>query len=142
MTQVEGSLGEFVRRLVALGATTDEIDAVVVNWDVRDEDGTYTTREASFRADDRTLRDLIHAAREEYRHGMMTEAEAEEAILEERKALAWRSAYEEAGGTIGSIMEWVGTDPIRAQAMISHESGADGAKRAPLIAQLRAVSGG
>lgn len=134
-------LGQFVQRLVELGATGDEVQAVVDTWDDLDPDGTpdgYTRRDRDLLVaqGDNELREQILAARREHRYATTTDQEAAAQARERAYQQALREAQDRIGGNVDAVVAWVGGDVVRAQAVRRLETGPDGASRKTLLAQL------
>lgn len=143
-------LENFVVRLRALGATPDEVDAVVASWDdVEDErdaagDPTAWTakrRDEVARLPDPQLRAMIEDGRQEYAYGTTTQEEADRQAALARERRTHTEAAERVHGTVSSIMAWVGDDPLRALAIRDLEFGPDGGNRKTLLTALEPIHG-
>ncbi len=147
-SEVRTPLEQFVQRLRDLGATEDEVSAVVVTWDdleVSDDPEAWTLarRDAMVRTvDDATLRQMIVDGRREYAIGTTTEEEVERVRRLNAEREAYSAAYSMLGETVGTILEWVGSDPVRAKAMAELEQGQSGRGRKTLLTALEPIHGG
>lgn len=137
----------FAQRLRALGATDDEVAAVVENWDELDADDyspepgeaepwTEARRSALLVAGDAELRALIDASRDEYDYATTTDDEAAQADVARRALQAHNEAADVIGRPVAQVLEWVGGDRLRAQAALRLETGPDGGSRKTLTEQL------
>lgn len=144
-------LEDFTVRLRALGATPDEVDAVVASWDdVEDErdaagDPTAWTakrRDEVARLPDAQLRAMIEDGRQEYAYGTTTQEEADRQAAVARERRTYAEAAERVNGTVASILAWVGDDPLRALAIRDAEVGPGGGKRKTLLTALEPIHGG
>lgn len=129
-------LDQFLARMRDLGADYDELTAAADAWGLDDE-----TDERLLYMGDRELRAEILAVRREYELGTTSEEElaAQEQAREIKRAVL--EASERVGGTIPSIMAWVGDDPVRASVVRVAETSDDGANRSTLIKKLDKLLG-
>ena len=135
--ETRSPLDHVTQRMRELGATPDELAAVVSVWGldpVEDQRLLYMP--------DQELRAEIVAVRTEYEVGTVTEEEAanRDLIVTFRHTAA--EAHERVGGTIPAIMAWVADDPIRAYAVRLVETDGDGAARSTLLNQLDKITKG
>lgn len=146
VSEVRSPAEQFATRLRDLGATDDEVQAVVDSWDDLDPDDstdpeawTRARRDQVAVAPDAELAAMIDAARDEYEVGTTTEEEA----ANRAHMVAYQAAYTEAqgriGGNVDSVLAWVGDDPVRAEAVLELEQRPEGAQRKTLVAPLLAL---
>lgn len=126
-------------RLRQLGATDDEIAAVVDGWDQLDPDGTpdgwtRVRREQVTHMGDNELRALLVDGRQEYEYATTTEEEAAEKVRANARRRTQAEAAERVNGTVPSVLAWVGDDKDRAQAVLDVEN--TGARRITLVKAL------
>lgn len=138
--RARGSVEEFVGRISSLGATLDEIDAVREHWD-EPWDSDWS-KDRVVRLSDDELRALIQEGRDEFTTSTMTEDE--QAGQEHRAAvLGYRDEAENivVSGTVDQVLEWVGDDPARAEAVIvAEQTVPDHKVRSTLLAALADVA--
>lgn len=116
-----GELEGFLERLRILGATPDELAAAREHWDDFDDEWTPEVRRDYVRQSDDVLRADLHAARREYLEGT-TDPEVLEAADRDAEVEALAvEALEHNGYTVAKVLEWVGDDPARAEAMLAVE---------------------
>lgn len=128
----------FTRRLSRLGAPLDMIDAVRAHWD--EEWGPDDVPKAELvRMSDAELSGLIAGVQREHVENTMTEDEEAAA----RRTAAVDAAHPEAerlvteGATVATLLEWVGDNEARAQAVYDVENDVHGDKaRVTLLGPL------
>lgn len=127
---------QFLARMRDLGASYDELAAAADAWGLDAEED-----ERLLYMGDRELRAEIVAVRREYDLGTTSEEElaAQEKAREYKRAVL--EASERVGGTIPSIMAWVGDDPVRARVVHVAETSPDGANRSTLLKKLDKILG-
>ena len=136
-------LDTFVRRLVMLGATADEIEAVRAGWDVFDEDWTPDYRLQLATASDALLRGHLVAIRREHVDALRTDEEALLARLEGLEDTAKREAQDHAAGPVAAVLAWVkgaGTEEeylARSFAVCVLEENTEGRRRKGVLDVLR-----
>lgn len=137
-SEVMSELEMAIARLRGAGATDEEVDTFVLQWDDFEE-GVWTPeiRKRWLGSKDSDIAAELRATRMEYELGTTTEAEAEA----QEDARRIRSIGEEAAGYIGSavprILEWVGDDVDKAAAIVSLETqDGIGANRTTLLTPL------
>lgn len=135
-------LAEFVGRLRRLGASQDEIASVIDGWDRFDDEWTPTYRARFVRSTDTELRAALADVRAEYELGTTSEEDAARAEVRRRQRAAVDAAPGVTGGTIPSVLEWVGDDPARAWAVREYETGPYGQGRKTLLAQVGTLADG
>lgn len=125
--QSDSELEGFVERLRQLGATDDELAQVRDGWDDFDDptdpDATWTPekRYLFVRLSDRHLLEAIRGPRHEYEYATHDEDEQGQLDAERAYIAAKGEAFARLGGNVGSIIDWVVTDTVRAQAVIDAE---------------------
>lgn len=130
-------LDAFVRRLEVLGATADEIESVRSSWDDLDDEWTEAERDAVRRAPDGQLRRMLDDLRaEHYEHTHDEEQEAED-DRRLRYALLLEDAGVKSEQAIPLVLEWVGDDRDRAEAMLAVEQG--GQQRKGILEPMQAM---
>ncbi len=129
-------LETFTMRLELLGASPDEVQAVVGGWDDFDGDWTPERRHELLHMGDDGLRGVIEAGREEYDYANTTEEEAEARVEAQRLRTARSEAAQRIYGTVPSLLAWVGDDQVRAGAVRELETGDEGASRKTLLSAL------
>lgn len=135
-------LEQFVVRLRAIGATDEEVETVRQTWDDLSDDWTVADRTKLTRLSDEQLRDELVATRAEYQHDTTTEQQqdATDAATFQQKVRA--EAAEVIGRNIGAVLQWVGTDPIRAIVILELEQSEHGAARKGIIEPLTELVAG
>lgn len=125
----------FCRRLAACGATRDEIEAVRDGWDDFDEDWTpQRQREVRYWSDNRIRAELAAARAEDDVH-TYTEQEQELVDLGELRGQLREEASQVMDRRVDLVLEWVGTDQLRAEVVRDLETGSP-APRSTLLAAL------
>lgn len=129
-------------RLRQLGATDDEVAAVVDGWDQLDPDDTpdgwtRARREQVTHMGDNELRALLVDGRTEYEYATTTEEEAAEQDRQRARNRTQAEAADRVNGTVPSVLAWVGDDKDRAQSVLDVET--TGANRITLVKALREV---
>lgn len=143
-SETRSPLEQFVLRLHQLGATEDEISAVVNTWDVFDEDPhapeawTHAQRARVQSLGDNELRQMIIDGRREYEYATTTQEDADRKAEKVARQRALTEAEGRIDGAVPAILAWVGDDRIRAQAALSVER-AGAAPRKTLVSALEAV---
>lgn len=126
--EVQTELDGYLDRLAMLGATEDELLAVIETWDVFDDDWTPATRKRTTRAtDDQLLAGLMHA-RVEFAHDTTADDGS------------WQPGMEVPPGDTIATLAWVGDDKDRAYAAYQTELARDQFARRDLLAQLFTIS--
>lgn len=143
VSEVRTPVDQFATRLANLGATPDEVQAVVDAWDDLDPDDaadpdawTAGRRDRVFAADDAELQAMIDSARDEYEVGTTTEADAQAKADHAALRAAEAEAAGRIGGNVDSVLAWVAGDAIRAQAVLALEQAPEGANRKTLVGPL------
>lgn len=142
--ETRSPLEHFIVRLRELGATEDEVSAVVETWDQFDPDPTapeawtHAQRAAVMRLGDNELRQMIADGRREYAYGTTTQEEADRKAEKNAQLRAQNEAAERIDGKVPAILAWVGDDRIRAAAALAAER-ESGAPRKTLVAGLEDV---
>lgn len=139
--EVVDQLPGFLTRLRALGATDAEVAAVEQSWGQFDDDWGPADQAAMVAWPDTRLRDELLAIRQEYRENTTTDAEAAAQADTAAADVAEREAAERIGGNVKSLLDWVGTDGIRAVAVLNLELSPDGGKRTTLVKPLQELLG-
>jgi hypothetical protein len=140
-SETRSPLEHFVVRLRELGATEDEVSAVVETWDQFDPDPhapeawTHAQREAVMRLGDNELRQMIVDGRREYAYSTTTQEEADRKAAKAAELRAMNEAQVRIDGSVASVMAWVGDDVVRAMAALAAER-EGGAPRKTLVARL------
>jgi hypothetical protein len=129
----------FLRRLALLGATDDEIADVAATWDTFDTDWTPERRAELISWPDDRIREELLATRDEWQYGTTTEDETDQQAAARLATTTAREAQEIIGRPVAVVLEWVGTDALRAIAALDLELGPDGAERKTLVEPLRAM---
>lgn len=143
-SETRSPLEQFIMRLRELGATEDEVSAVVETWDQFDSDPhapeawTHAQRARVMALGDNELRAMIVDGRREYEFSTTTQEEADRKAAKAREIRAMSEARDRIDGTIAAILAWVGDDKIRAQAALSAER-EGGAPRKTLVTKLEDV---
>lgn len=146
-SETRSPLEQFVTRLRELGATEDEVSAVVDTWDDFDPDPTapeawtHAQRAKVAALGDNELRQMIVDGRREYEIGTVTEEEAARKAAKNAELRAQTEAQGRIDGTISAILAWVGDDKVRATAALAAER-EGGAPRKTLMARLEDVLSG
>lgn len=139
MTQLD----TFIERITKLGATADEVAEVRARWDDFDDDWTPDTRAALLSWPDSKLRAEMLLSRAEFAESTQSDDERAEADAAARAA-DFDSAVAEVSDIIGlavpKIIEWVGGDPLRAEAALSVERQASDPRKT-LVEPLEALLG-
>lgn len=115
--EVTGELAGYLERLTALGATPDELAAAAATWDQFDDDWTPERRYQWVRQPDHVLRDAILSVRSEFTAGTTDPDDIDAAHHKAAVSAAMIEARERVGYTVPNVLEWVGDDPARADAM-------------------------
>jgi hypothetical protein len=143
-SETRSPLEHFVTRLRELGATEDEVSAVVETWDQFDPDPhapeawTEAQRAQVMRLGDNELRQMIVDGRREYAFATTTEEEADRKAAKMAQQRAMTEAQGRIDGPVASVLAWVGDDRIRAAAALAAER-EGGAPRKTLVAGLEDV---
>lgn len=146
-SETRSPLEQFVTRLRELGATEDEVSAVVDTWDDFDPDPhapeawTHAQRAKVAALGDNELRQMIVDGRREYEIGTTTEEEAARKAAKNAELRAMSEAQGRIDGTISAILAWVGDDKVRAMAALAAER-EGGAPRKTLVSKLEDVLSG
>lgn len=122
--EVRGELDGFVERLTLLGATADEVFAVIDRWDQFDEEWTPESRKRTSRATDAELVALLLKGRVDYVHDT-TPDDGE-----------WQPGMDIPPGSMVDLLAWVGSDPDRASAVYQTERERDEYARTELLHAL------
>jgi hypothetical protein len=128
-------------RLRELGATDDEVSAVVDTWDDVDDEWTPAERARVAGLGDNELRAMIVDGRREYAIGTTTQEEADRRAAKAAELRAMTEAQGRIDGKVPAILAWVGDDKVRAQAALAAEQ-EGGAPRKTLVAGLEDVLNG
>lgn len=123
--EVRSDLEQIIARLEQLGATTDEIEALVARWDVLDDDWTVERRRAFVRANDVDLLDELVDVRVEHAGHVVT-ADPEAVLIQAGLII---------GSSVPAIVQWVGDDPARRRAVLDVEQARPDPRRT-LLARL------
>lgn len=143
-SETRSPLEQFVVRLRELGATEDEVSAVVDTWDQFDEDPhapeawTHAQRAKVLRLGDNELRQMIEDGRQEYAYSTTTQEEADRKAAKAAQHRAMNEAQDRIDGTVSAILAWVGDDRIRATAALAAER-EGGSPRKTLVSRLEDV---
>lgn len=129
-------LEQFLGRMRQVGATDDEVAEFAAGWDEFDDDWTPAKRTAVLGWSDEQLHENLVAVRAEYAEHTTTEAEAAQQAAEHDAALQARQAEGIIGRPVGEVLAWVGTDPVRAEAVRTLETGPNGGNRKTLLAGI------
>lgn len=140
-SETRSPLEQFITRLRELGATEDEVSAVVASWDDLDEEWTVAERARVAALGDNELRAMIVDGRREYEIGTVTEEDAARKAAKNAELRAMTEAQGRVDGTIAAILAWVGDDKVRATAALAAER-EGGAPRKTLVARLEDVLSG
>lgn len=127
----------FVRRLEVIGATDDEISAVRESWNDFDDQWTAAERDAVRRAPDTDLRRMLDDLRAEHFDHTHDEDEEAELLRQAEYAALLVEAGEKSEQAIPIVLEWVGDDRTRAEAMLAVEL--TGQQRKGVVDPLRAM---
>ena len=130
-SETRSPLDHFLQRMRELGARPDELEAAAAVWGLNPEEDARLTA-----MPDRELRADILAVRQEYEMGTVSEDDANEQDLVVSYLHTVNEARGRIGGTIPSIMAWVGDDPVRAFAVADLETSDEGAGRSTLIKRV------
>lgn len=142
-SEIRSERDQWAQRLAACGASAEEITAASDSWDRLDDDWTAERRHyLATAAGDDEIRALIRDARADYETGTVTEEDAAERAEATSYAVAVDEASRRIGGTIPSILAWVGDDPVRARATLKLETSSRGAGRVTLISALEGLTDG
>lgn len=146
-TESRSPLETFVLRLRQLGASEDEVSAVVDTWDDFDPDPhapeawTHAQRAKVQALGDNELRQMIVDGRREYEYATTTQEDADRKAEKVAQQRALTEAEGRIDGAVPAILAWVGDDRIRAQAALSVER--DGpSPRKTLVAALEGIVSG
>ena len=137
-SETRSPLEQFVLRLRELGATEDEVSAVVASWDDIDEEWTPAERARVAGLGDNELRAMIVDGRQEFTYSTTTQEDADRKAAKAREMRAMSEAQERIDGNVAAILAWVGDDKVRAQAALSAEK-EGGAPRKTLVSGLEEV---
>ena len=146
-SETRSPLEQFVTRLRELGATEDEVSAVVDTWDDFDPDPTapeawtHAQRAKVAALGDNELRAMIVDGRREYAIGTTTQEEADRRAAKAAQLRATTEAQERVNGNVAAILAWVGDDKVRVTAALAAER-EGGAPRKTLVAKLEDVLNG
>ncbi len=140
-SETRSPLEQFTMRLRELGATDDEVSAVVASWDDIDEEWTPAERARVAGLGDNELRAMIVDGRQEFTYSTTTQEDADRKAAKAREMRAMSEAQERIDGNVAAILAWVGDDKVRAQAALSAEK-EGGAPRKTLVAGLEDVLNG
>lgn len=126
--EVQTELDGYLDRLHQLGATEDELMAVIETWDVFDAEWTPELRKRTTRATDaELLAGLLHT-RVEYAHDTTPDDGT------------WQPGMDIPGGDMITVLAWVGSDRDRAYAAYQTELGRDEFARRDLLSRLFTLS--
>lgn len=143
-SETRSPLEHFVVRLRELGASDDEVSAVVDTWDDFDADPhapeawTHAQRAKVMRLGDNELRQMIVDGRREYAYSTTTQEEADRKAEKQAQHRAMSEVQERIDGSVAAVLAWVGEDRIRATAALAAER-EGGAPRKTLVAGLEDV---
>lgn len=146
-SETRSPLEQFVSRLRELGATEDEVSAVVDTWDDFDPDPTapeawtHAQRAKVAALGDNELRRMIVDGRREYVYSTTTQEEADRRAAKAAELRAMTEAQGRIDGNVSAILAWVGDDKVRAHAALAAER-EGGAPRKTLVAGLEDVLNG
>ncbi len=146
-SETRSPLEQFVTRLRELGATEDEVSAVVDTWDDFDADPhapeawTHTQRARVAALGDNELRAMIVDGRQEYAYSTTTQEDADRKAAKAAELRAMTEVQGRIDGKVPAILAWVGDDKVRAQAALAAEK-EGGAPRKTLVAGLEEVLSG
>lgn len=135
VSQLDG----FLERMRLLGATDEEVASVRDSWDDFSDGWTVEARDQLLAWDDEKLRDELLALRGEHREATTTEDDDLAAAADSAVQAARDEAHEQIGKPVAAVLEWVGTDALRAIAILDLETGPDGAERKTLVEPLRSM---
>lgn len=121
----------FLARVRRLGATEEEVADLDEQWDRFDDDWTPEMQAALVAKRDRELREAIRWMHVEDETGTTTEEEAQFKATFEAPLIVTRPIRE--------VLEWVGDEPIRAQAALDAERKQD-RPRVTLIEDLERLA--
>ncbi len=137
-SETRSPLEQFTMRLRELGASEDEVSAVVASWDDFDDDWTPAERARVAGLGDNELRAMIVDGRREYAIGTTTQEEADRKAAKVAELRAADEARGRIDGNVSGILAWVGADKVRATAaLVAEREG--GAPRKTLVAGLEDV---
>lgn len=134
-----GELAGFLHRLRLLGATDEELASVADTWDQLTDEFTVLDRAQMLAWDDEKLGAELAALRAEYRQHTTTEADDATEAAARATNTAQAEAHDVVGRPVASVLEWVGSDVLRAIAILDLEQGPDGAARKTLVVPLRTL---
>ncbi len=143
-SETRSPLEQFTMRLRELGATEEEVSAVVETWDQFDPDPTapeawtHAQRARVMALGDNELRAMITDGRREYEFSTTTQEDADRKTAKAKEIRAMDEARGRIDGNVAAILAWVGDDKVRAQAALSAEQ-EGGAPRKTLVAGLEDV---
>ncbi len=137
-SETRSPLEQFTMRLRELGASEDEVSAVVASWDDFDDDWTPAERARVAGLGDNELRAMIVDGRREYAIGTTTQEEADRRASKAAQLRAMDEARDRINGGVKAILAWVGDDKVRATAALAAEN-EGGAPRKTLVARLEDV---
>ncbi len=145
-SETRSPLEQFVLRLRQLGATEDEVSAVVDTWDEFDPDPhapdawTHAQRAKVMALGDNELRAMIVDGRREYEYSTTTQEDADRKAAKNAELRAMNEARGRIDGGVKAILAWVGDDKVRATAaLVAEREG--GAPRKTLVAALTELIG-
>lgn len=146
--EVRSPLEQFVARLTDLGASPAEVQAVADAWDDLEPDDsdhpeawTRARRTEFAAASDAQLLQALADTRAEFKLGTTTEAEADAEAAAAALDVALADAEGRMAGNVGSLLEWVGNDPARAEAVVRLELAPEGRQRVTLWQPLADLLG-
>jgi hypothetical protein len=143
-SETRSPLEQFITRLRELGATEDEVSAVVDTWDDFDPDPnapeawTHAQRARVAALGDNELRAMIVDGRREFVYSTTTQEDADRRAAKAAELRAMTEAQGRIDGKVPAILAWVGDDKVRAQATLAAEQ-EGGAPRKTLVAGLEEV---
>lgn len=146
-SETRSPLEQFVTRLRELGATEDEVSAVVDTWDDFDVDPhapeawTHAQRAKVAALGDTELRQMIVDGRQEYVYSTTTQEDADRKAAKNAELRAMTEAQGRIDGNVAAILAWVGADKVRARASLMAER-EGGAPRKTLVTGLEDVLSG
>lgn len=137
--ETRSHMDTYLHRLRVLGAGDDEVNAAEQSY--RDDPSYRDLVDTHLRhLGDNELRSEIIAVQAEHEFHHTTEAEAVEKAAIARLAHAEAEAAERIGGSVFSLLAWVGDDLFRAQAVLELEQEAPSEhQRSTLVRPLSAM---
>ncbi len=140
-SETRSPLEQFTMRLRELGASEDEVSAVVASWDDFDDEWTPAERSRVAGLGDNELRAMITDGRREYAIGTTTQEEADRKAAKVAELRAADEARGRIDGNVSGILAWVGADKVRATAaLVAEREG--GAPRKTMVTKLEEVLNG